>query len=54
MKNKILIIINTLALVVFGYWLYKIREPEPLSACIIGTATLIGLIWKENNDKKKA
>jgi hypothetical protein len=49
--NKILISINSTALLVLGYCCYKNPEPESFSACIIGTATLIGLIWKESEDK---
>ncbi len=52
MTNRILLIINTLALIVFAYWLYKTRDPEPLAACIISVGTLIGLIWKEEKNTK--
>jgi len=53
MVNKILIVINTLALVIIGYWLYVTREPEPLSAFVIGIGTLIGFFIKEKNDSRK-
>lgn len=51
MINKVLIVLNTLALVALGYWFYISREPESFSACIMGTATLIGLVWRETKNR---
>lgn len=53
MTNKTQIILNSLALAILGYWVYVNPGPDSLSACVIGIANLIRLIWKENEIKKK-
>ena len=53
MTNKTLIVLNSLALAILSYWVYVNPGPDSLSACIIGIANLIRLIWKKNEIKKK-